>query len=57
MTEVLYATRTDDGGSMVITADPHECGWSGRITYFDSDGIFVRSGCAGCDEERKELDL
>lgn len=52
MAEFLYAARTGDGGSMVITADPHSCGWLERITYFDAEGEFVRSGCAGCDKER-----
>lgn len=47
----LYATPTDDGGAMIITDEPHSCGWPERILYLDVEGELVRSGCAGCDQE------
>ena len=50
--EVLYAAATEAGELMVITADPHSCGWPERISYLDAGGRVVRSGCAGCEAER-----
>ena len=49
----MFITVTDDAQVMVISEDPHECGWPERITYVSKDMEIVRSGCAGCDAERE----
>lgn len=51
---VLFIAPSEDGSeALVISEDPHECGWPERITYVNrASGEIIRSGCAGCEAER-----
>jgi hypothetical protein len=49
----FWGPNEDGTQALVISDDPHDCGWPERITYVDRETLhIVRSGCAGCDSER-----
>ena len=49
----FWGPNEDGSQAIIISDDPHECGWPERITYVDRDtSEIVRSGCAGCEAER-----
>jgi len=52
-TVLFWGPNADGSQALIISDDPHECGWPERITYVNrTSGEIVRSGCAGCEAER-----
>lgn len=49
----FWGPNADGSQALIISDDPHECGWPERVTYVDRESLeIVRSGCAGCEAER-----